>query len=149
MEKLSIEEKAKAYDKALERAKVWKEKSEMPKDKQGILDDIFPELAESEDDRIRKELIKFVKVNIADEERYIAWLEKQGEKKSVTIDIDKMVSKYSHTKDGDFGLPVMCQLRSYRQGINDALKLSLNIEKQGEQKLDEWSEEDESYLLLK
>ena len=42
------------------------------------LEELFPELAESKDERIRKELIKFVKVNIPDEERYIAWLEKQG-----------------------------------------------------------------------
>ena len=45
------------------------------------LEYIFPELAESDDEKIRKELIKFVKVNIPDEERYIAWLEKQGEQK--------------------------------------------------------------------
>ena len=47
------------YKTALERARIWKDKSGMPKDKQGILDDIFPELAESEseDERIRKELI--------------------------------------------------------------------------------------------
>lgn len=36
------------YKEALERAKIWKEKSGMPKDKQGILDDIFPELKKIE-----------------------------------------------------------------------------------------------------
>lgn len=39
----------KAYKEALERARIWKYKSGMPKDKQGILDDIFPELAEGEE----------------------------------------------------------------------------------------------------
>ena len=46
---------------------------------------IFPELQESEDEKIRKELIKFVKVNIPNEERYIAWLEKQGEQKEINL----------------------------------------------------------------
>ena len=47
------------------------------------LEHIYSELKEmkTEDEKIRKELIKFVKVHIPDEERYIAWLEKQGEKK--------------------------------------------------------------------
>lgn len=34
----------KKYEDALERARVWKEKSGMPVDRQGILDDIFPKL---------------------------------------------------------------------------------------------------------
>jgi len=57
---------------------------------------IFPELQESEDEKIRKELIKFVKVNIPNEERYIAWLEKQGEKQQKT-------SIWKHWKDGITG----------------------------------------------
>lgn len=82
----------KEYKEALERAKIWKDKSGMPKDKQGILDDIFPELKESGDERIRKELIAYFEqfdngelhgVDISD---WIAWLEKQGEKSA-----DKMI----------------------------------------------------------
>lgn len=77
----------KAYKEALERARVWKEKSGMPSDRQGILDDIFPELKESEDEKIRKELIGFLKDNEASFDikspvcqkicKYIVWLEKQ------------------------------------------------------------------------
>ena len=77
----------KAYKKALERARIWKDKSGMPKDKQGILDDIFPELEESEDERIRKAIIQHFKTttdavighsicNIPIE-KILAWLEKQ------------------------------------------------------------------------
>lgn len=91
MKKLTIQEKAQAYDKALEKARIWKDKSGMPKDKQGILDDIFPELKENEDERIRKALIDyFDDANKADEnplqsygvhtDKAIAWLEKQYEK---------------------------------------------------------------------
>ena len=41
---------------------------------------LFPELAESEDEKVRKELIDFVKSRLTgfpEYERYIAWLEKQ------------------------------------------------------------------------
>ena len=79
----------KKYNEALERARVWKEKSGMPKDKQGILNDIFPELKESEDERIKHE-IKVVLANtdlsqFALEYTFadmLAWLEKQGDKDS-------------------------------------------------------------------
>ena len=80
------------YKNALERARVWKEKSGMPADKQGILDDIFPELAESEDEKVRKALIEMVHDATGDslwvaynvhKEEALAWLEKQGEQKSI------------------------------------------------------------------
>ena len=88
MEKLSIEDKAKRYDEALARA------NEMIKAMTNIggvakVDDIqhiFPELKESEDEKIRKELIAYCQVNMGHtwhnikQEDYIAWLEKQGEK---------------------------------------------------------------------
>ena len=136
---MTVEQKAKRYDEALERARIWKDKSGMPKDRQGILDDIFPELKESEDEKIRKAILAFIRqssevLDKQNQNNMIAWLEKQGEQKSITIDINKMVSKYSHTKDGDFGLPINCQIRAYRKGINDALNLSLDIKKQGERK---------------
>ena len=117
------------YKNALEKAKkivndknassVWK----------GWLCNCFPELKDSEDE-IRKEIISALKFanfkGVYD--KHLAWLEKQGEK-SIIIDVDKMVLKYSQTMDGDFGLPINCQIRAYRQGVNDTLRL----EKQGEQ----------------
>ena len=81
----------KLYKEALERARVWKEKSGMPKNKQGILDDIFPELKESEDERIL-EIIKHCiesrylhtsTIKGISQKQCFAWLEKQGEQKSV------------------------------------------------------------------
>lgn len=47
-----------------------------------VLEDILPELKESEDERIRKELIEFVKSRGGFKQEYIAWLEKQGEQDS-------------------------------------------------------------------
>lgn len=72
------EEKAKLYDEALERAKEFIVAS-AAYDKFTI-EEIFPELKESEDERIRKELIGFVKSRLAgfpECSRFIAWLEKQ------------------------------------------------------------------------
>ena len=81
MKELSIEEKAKRYDEAIERAKAYQGlRSEM--------EIIFPELKESEDERIRKGIIRnleylmdraegFVKDELKER---IAWLEKKGEK---------------------------------------------------------------------
>ena len=69
----------KKYKEALERAKQFSEKPYL-EDSKGIVEYIFPELKESEDERIRKSLIDMLK---NDEKCYlkeIAWLEKQGEK---------------------------------------------------------------------
>ena len=68
----------KKYKEALERAKQFSEKPYL-EDSKGIVEYIFPELAESEDERIRKSLIDMLK---NDEKCYlkeIAWLERQGE----------------------------------------------------------------------
>ena len=97
---------------------------------------IFPELKESEDKKIRNRILLSLEKDLMttknsgcdtqDLEQCIAWLEKQS--KSTTIDIDKMVLKYSQTRETcTNGLPVNCQIRAYRQGINDIL------EKQGKQ----------------
>ena len=88
MKELSIEEKAKAYDKAIKRAKELLEIGlKDTRDKRVVLS-FFPELreSESEDEMIRKELVQFFKEK--DEEDFeewvpkakvLAWLEKQGE----------------------------------------------------------------------
>jgi len=95
---MTTEQKAKRYDEAIERAKDFY-KGYKQRDNQLYADDlesVFPELKESEDDKIRKELISHFKEtieNIRSEEiishdakvlvgkmqKWIAWLEKQGE----------------------------------------------------------------------
>ncbi len=80
MKELSIGEKAKRYDLAIEKAeKIHNEHKAQPFD---VMLKVFPELAESEDEKIRKELIAIFKGQIPytsgeDDKRYIAWLEKQ------------------------------------------------------------------------
>ena len=89
----------KKYKEALEKARVWKEKSGMPKNKQGILDDIFPELKESEDEKIRKALIRFHKSTIDIDgikgDEIVAWLEKQGDKDKLIKELGEYKVKYT------------------------------------------------------
>lgn len=86
MKELSIEEKAKRYDEALARARnLYKDAIDMEENiraKQCAI--IFPELKISEDEKIRKQIISFLKEFEYDHYRcldfssWIAWLEKQG-----------------------------------------------------------------------
>ena len=71
----------KKYKEALERAKQFSEKPYL-EDSAGIVEYIFPELKESEDDRIRKNIIATIHLYygepLDDEAKeMIAWLEKQ------------------------------------------------------------------------
>jgi len=90
MKELSIEQKAKAYDEALEQArrfhKAFVSEYNYPAvDIKASYEAIFPELKESEDERIRKEIIEFITI-VADSKsnkmEWLAWLEKQCEKSS-------------------------------------------------------------------
>lgn len=92
MKELSIEQKAKRYDEAIEIARQYYNDRAMPIGTNFKLERMFPELKESEDEKIRKELISFVrgmlachdKPNAERDEKYeswIAWLEKQAEQK--------------------------------------------------------------------
>ena len=88
----TIEEKAKAYDEAIRKLRGmmpnWERLSYNGKTFLQDLIYIFPELRKSDDERIRKSLISFLKSpfvneNITDEKvaPWLAWLEKQGEQK--------------------------------------------------------------------
>ena len=88
MKELSVEEKAKRYDEAIKVAQRFYNNSVAITNKG--LEDIFPELMESEDERIRKEMIEILKQEAKDfpssiiaekSNKWIAWLEKQDEQK--------------------------------------------------------------------
>ncbi len=80
----------KLYKEALERARQFSEHP-LQEDSSGIVEYIFPELKESEDERIRKEIIKETKgsevrlFETVTNEEFIAWLERQSEKKPQRI----------------------------------------------------------------
>lgn len=108
MKELTIEQKAKAYDKALEVLHKYDGAHIMFT--QDLKEEMFPELAESEDERIRKELIHLVKKSCEqggyalhkyEADRMLAWLEKQGEQNPT----DKTKPKFNVGKwitNGDY-----------------------------------------------
>lgn len=84
----------KKYKEALERAKGMWEQGMMPE----RVEYIFPELKESEDERIRKDIIRVFKGEISftaeeDNKKYIAWLEKQGEQQHINSKDDERLRK--------------------------------------------------------
>lgn len=112
------EEKARAYDEALAKAK---EQYNYPcmRSCMGILEEIFPELKESEDEKMRKELIRAFKSlntikvwNGIERTDILAWLEKQAEQKSAwSIDDEQYLlvcknalAKYQTTDKWDAGI---------------------------------------------
>lgn len=139
MKELSIEQKAKAYDEAIKKAK-----SKIKDDKDHVLyeDDIielFPELAESEDEKFRKEIVSFLNgtrfTEPSTEERvkWIAWLERQGEQKPI-LDVEiPFGAKDSELEEVSYYIP-----KGYHAEIED----NKVVIKKGEQK-PAWSEEDE------
>lgn len=91
---MTQEQKAKAYDKAVKEASIaYKDEDKHLK---ATLERIFPELGETEDERLRKDIIRVLKGEISftsekENEKYIAWLEKQC-KKSVWTDNDRIMA---------------------------------------------------------
>ena len=83
----TIEELRKKYDGALERARKIHHETEFDYEK-GMMEEIFPELKESEDERIRKALIEYFEeqCDMSDWNgvygyQVLAWLEKQDGQK--------------------------------------------------------------------
>lgn len=115
-----------------------------------ILEKFFPELRESEDERIRKELLehcinrrdgKQVCVDASDYRRWAAWLEKQKEenfidKNLVKEEAHRIAWEYSKHYDPLLSKESWCEMA--------ALDMAYWLEKQGKQK--SWSEEDEERI---
>ena len=127
MKELTIEEKAKRYDKVANKLKGFMAQGVDPLITRADVQDFFPELNESEDERIRKAIINFLHEgnpfkDIKKETRkgWIAWLEKQAEQKPVISD-DALREGIAY-----FGIT--------QYQIDNWLKKYVDIEKQGEQK---------------
>jgi len=172
----TIEEKAKRYGEALSKAKqVYKTPYTAHWDvMKELIEHLFPELAESEDERIRKELIEYIKDHQSsfisapdcrdkyeEEENnkynsWIAWLEKQVEKTEPIEDFDtEFERQISHLIASAIN-----REHEYNKGYVKWAAQSLieyakrEIEKQVGQKKDrvgceatkEWGEDDDSRL---
>ena len=101
-------------------------------DQRYVLERIFPELKESEDEKIRKDLIIYLRSILSNKkygdkfiESWIAWLEKQGEQKPA---FEMITPEESLGIDSD----------TYNKIVDECIY--------GEQKPAEWSEEDETVL---
>lgn len=157
MKKLTIEQKAKAYDEALKVLHKYDGANIMFT--QDLKEEMFPELKESEDERIRKWLIYYFKEvcdNVSEKEKkgVLTWLEKQGEKIDVIENFDTEFEKQvSHLIAS-----IINKEHEYNQGYvkwtaNALLNYAKHeLKKQDEQKSAEWSidnlPEFESYLCL-
>ena len=65
MKELSIEQKAKAYDEALKVLHKYDGANIMFS--QSLKEEMFPELKESEDERTRKEIVRFIRMEVSDD----------------------------------------------------------------------------------
>ena len=133
MKELTIEEKAKAYDEALERASKLRFQNPFDTVSQ-MMEHVFPELKESDDEIIRKELLSFCQNradNYPNDPKYanignwIAWLAKQGK--------SNPYSGVSFEYNGNIW--GMCARdNGVDIGLNGELIQHVNIEKQNEKK---------------
>ena len=88
---MTEKEKAEAYDKALERARAINNGKDVDvKSGTTLCEYIFPELKESEDEKIRKEIISILRNAYWTSNRnrfneLVAWLEKQDEQKPCMV----------------------------------------------------------------
>ena len=123
MKELSIEQKAQRYDKVVDKLKQFMAQGVDPLITRADVQDFFPELKESEDERIKNfisnELACLIATDGKGTIRYnelteaIAWLEKQNS------NVDNANKEY---------------WRGYREGKQEILDKYAELEKQGEQK---------------
>ena len=135
---ISIEEKARRYDEAYKKVAV--------RFGSNVADEIFPELKESEDERIRKEMIFYFTEEIpqcsiqehADKmKEFIVWLEKQGQHANFLSKI-QVGDKVTRNKDGVLvNLSQLNRVAKPEENKGNIEGISPN-----------WSEEDEDYLFL-
>lgn len=148
---MTQEQKAKAYDEALEKArKLYNDAkaNEYTSDMEDY-ESIFPELAESEDERIRMALVEyfappvpFTEVCGMPVQKIRDWLEKQKEQKPVSVftfddilALESAMDMAKHDNDSD----LYNALQNIFETVHDIYHGEVP-------KPAEWSEEDESFL---
>ena len=150
---MTQEEKARAYDEALSRASKLRVQNPFDTVSQ-MMEHVFPELAESDDERIRKRLIcgmntlkdqkneTFAAIPIDD---CIAWLEKQGQvKESKISQLENKTSEENNnslTTDDTMIIRIIEALQRYMptDELLEEQEMVAYLEKQGKSK---WSNED-------
>ena len=133
----------KTYREALERAKLAIKECGNNKGRISMIESSFPELRESEDERIRKDIMVLVKDwwdrvnkdNISTKEQMIAWLEKQGGNNNQNWKPSKsQINALEHfvmgVAESGYASPYDDNTKLLKSLMNDLRKL----EEQGEQK---------------
>ena len=81
-------------EEAIKAIKAW---DFLDKDEKEVLETLIPELAESEDDRIRKALMRYhqstLNIDGIKGEEILAWLEKQGKREPTDLDVLNYIRK--------------------------------------------------------
>ena len=126
MDTLTIEQKAKAYDKAIERANLYLGGNQLGN---AWIYKILPELTESEDERIRKKIINLVKKHSVNHERCMmtAWLEKQGKQKPVKCIYSNGNYTDEERKALCDGCEEECRFNKKEESINNGLDLGCGV----------------------
>lgn len=128
----------KRYKKALERAKDYHKQllNEDNPELAGEIEDIFPELKESKDDRIRRTLIRYhqstLNIDGVKGKEIVAWIEKQGKHKDYYTKQELIDMGFSFTLNGNIVTP--------DKMMEDMKKYLAWKEKQAPKTM--WSEED-------
>ena len=171
MKELSIEEKAKRYDEAIIRAKSLIGDTIIEESGQHIAEVIFPELKESEDERIRKALIELIQglyngccTEEARKERdmFLAWLEKQGKNNMSISEATKQELEDNLNKALEKETPESCNEFLEKQGeqktadkvesnlltVERAKEISPFMRSGFENEFSAWSEEDEDLYTI-
>lgn len=154
---MTTEEKAKRYDEALEKAKESLKDGGISQNSIDYIQSIFPELKESEDEKIRKALLEYfgeecdtATINGIYCYKIYAWLEKQAEKNKWKPSKDEMDALYglayiTNEMDDrkDVAITKLYQdlKREFFNGASyenmfpsSPVDSDINVEKQGEQK---------------
>lgn len=148
MKELSIEEKAKAYDKVIERAIKHCNNDGLTLEQYETIDIIFPELKKSEDERIRKWIrkeleSKYVVDNIVNNvmaDKALAWLEKQENNSLPSVTDKETLDEYAYQVTYDLSNDWLKTTPTW-DDVEKAVKLGAKwFEKQSKQKPAEQSE---------
>ena len=128
----------KAYNEAIKRAKAIIEVAEKEEEVYKSAITIFPELYESEDERIRKEIEQLIQcMHDADprKKRWIAWLEKQSERKptwnekdeQIANNIRMLIEKYAFSQsavdvNGDLCEKIYIDMDNWLKSIKEKIR---------------------------
>lgn len=136
---MTQKEKAKAYDEALEKARQFSEYP-LQEDSANIVEYIFPELKESEDERIRKEIISALEYanHKGVYDKHIACLKKQVEQKPISFDTSTPVS-YDDIPFGEKDYELHEATYFIPEGFRAEIEGDKVIVKRGEQKPSQWN----------